>query len=177
MSFLDIHILGDPVLRSVSKPVTTFDEDLERLAQDMLDTMHAAPGVGLAAPQVGRLIRMFVFDSGESSGAVVNPSIVWSSEETQESDEGCLSVPEIYIPVIRAMSVRVEAQTVKGEPVVWECTGFESRIFQHETDHLDGIMFIDRLTDERRKEAWRLIREAGIEGRPPRRPAPAEKNL
>src|SRR5258708_1901819 len=117
MSYLDIHILGDPILRSVSKPVTAFGEELKQFSDDMLDTMHAAPGVGLAAPQVGKLIRLFVFDSGERSGAVVNPSIEWLSEETQESDEGCLSVPEIYIPVVRAMHVRVEAHDVFGNKV------------------------------------------------------------
>ena len=174
---MDIRVIGDPVLRTVAAPVTVFDDDLARFAADLLDTMNAAPGVGLAAPQVGRLIRLFVFDSGDRSGAVVNPSITWMSEETQLGDEGCLSVPEIFLPVERAMHVRVQAQDLRGVAVTWECSGFEARIFQHETDHLDGILFIDRLTDERRKEAWRLIREAQLEGAPPRNPGRAERSL
>ncbi|GAC1424499.1 MAG: peptide deformylase [Actinomycetota bacterium] len=177
MSFMDIRIIGDPVLRTVASVITVFDDDLARFAADLMDTMHAAPGVGLAAPQVGRLIRMFVFNSGDRSGAVFNPSITWMSEETQIGDEGCLSVPEIYLPVERAMQVRVAAQDVQGQPLVWECEGFEARIFQHEIDHLDGIMFIDRLTAEHRRQAWRLIREAQLEGAPPRNPGSAQRSL
>lgn len=170
MSFLDIRIIGDPVLRATAAPVTVFDDELARFADNLLATMHAAPGVGLAAPQVGRLSRLFVFDSGDREGAVVNPSITWWSDEKQFGDEGCLSVPGIFLPVERAMHVTVDAQDVTGARLQWECSEFEARIFQHEIDHLDGIMFIDRLTAEHRKEAWRLIREAQMEGRPPHRP-------
>src|SRR5919109_1262155 len=97
MGMLDIRIFGDPVLRTVTQPVTVFDDALARLAEDMLETMRAAPGVGLAAPQVGHLIRLFVYDSGEEgeSGAMVNPEIVWFSDETEEGEEGCLSLPGI----------------------------------------------------------------------------------
>ncbi|MGH2829222.1 MAG: peptide deformylase [Actinomycetota bacterium] len=170
---LDIRLWGDPVLRSTARPVEVFDDALARLAQDMLETMRAAPGVGLAAPQVGADRRLFVYDSGEQSGAICNPEIIWASEETQEVEEGCLSIPDVYLPVTRAMHVRVRAQDLAGATIVLEASEFEARIFQHEIDHLDGVLFVDRLTEERRKEAMRLIREMEVGERPPARPRPA----
>ncbi len=171
MGTLDIRVLGDPVLRTPARPVTDFDEPLARLAADMLETMHAAPGVGLAAPQVGVDRRLFVFDSGQREGALCNPSVVWRSDETQTGEEGCLSVPDVYFPVTRAMHVRVQAQELDGTPVVVEGSGFEARIFQHEIDHLDGVLFIDRLDEATRKEALRLLREMQLG----ERPAPAAR--
>ena len=168
MGMLDIRTFGDPVLRSPASPVVGFDDKLAALAADMHETMKAAPGVGLAAPQVGVPRRLFVFDSGEESGAYANPEIVWRSEETQEGEEGCLSIPGIYFPVVRAMKVRVTAQIVDGSPVEREVEGFLARIFQHEIDHLDGVLFVDRLDPERRREALRTIREAELGlGQPP----------
>jgi peptide deformylase len=166
MGMLDIRLWGDPVLRTKARPVVAFDDSLRRLAEDMLDTMRAAPGVGLAAPQVGHDVRMFVFDSGERSGAVCNPEVVWLSEETQDGEEGCLSIPDVYFPVIRAMHCRVQAQDVSGQPLTLEGSGLEARIFQHEIDHLDGVLFVDRLTEEHRKEALRLIRELQLSDHP-----------
>lgn len=162
MGMLDIRTFGDPVLRSPALPVTEFGDRIAALADDMHETMKAAPGVGLAAPQVGVPRRLFVFDSGEESGSYANPEIVWRSEETQEGEEGCLSIPGIYFPVVRAMKIRVTAQLVDGAPVEREAEGFLARIFQHEIDHLDGILFVDRLDPERRKEAMRTIREAEL---------------
>ena len=175
MGMLDIRTFGDPVLRTPALPVTDFDAKLAALAADMHETMKAAPGVGLAAPQVGVPRRLFVFDSGEESGAYANPEIVWRGDETQEGEEGCLSIPGIYFPVVRAMNVRVTAQLLDGTAVEREAEGFLARIFQHEIDHLDGILFVERLDPEHRKEALRAIREAelGIAQAPATDPARA----
>ncbi|MGH2786175.1 MAG: peptide deformylase [Actinomycetota bacterium] len=162
MGQLDIRTFGDPVLRTPALPVVDFDDKLAALADDMRETMLAAPGVGLAAPQVGVPRRLFVFDSGEESGAYANPEIMWRSEETQEGEEGCLSIPGIYFPVVRASRVTVRAQLVDGSPLEREAEGFLARIFQHEVDHLDGVLFVDRLDPERRREAMRVIREAEL---------------
>jgi peptide deformylase len=162
MGRLDIRTFGDPVLRTPAMPVTDFDEKLTALAADMRETMLAAPGVGLAAPQVGVPRRLFTFDSGEENGAYANPEIVWRSEETQEGEEGCLSIPGIYFPVVRALRVRVTAQLVDGTALEREAEGFLARIFQHEIDHLDGVLFVDRLDAEHRREAMRTIREAEL---------------
>lgn len=173
MGALDIRIWGDPVLRTKARPVEVFDDALRTLADNMLETMRAAPGVGLAAPQVGVDRRLFVYDSGERFGALCNPTIVWRSEETQEGEEGCLSIPGVYFPVVRAMHVRVEAQDVFGNHVVEEAAEFEARIFQHEIDHLDGILFVDRLEDDKRKEAMRAIREMLLSNEQPGGSSPA----
>lgn len=159
VAILPILTVGDPVLRSKAKQVESFDVALATLAADMHETMAAAPGVGLAAPQVGRPIRLFTFDSGEHMGALVNPEIVWFSDETEEAEEGCLSVPGMYFPVARALRVRVHAQDLSGEGVEQEGEGLLARIFQHEIDHLDGILFIDRLAPELRREAMRHLRD------------------
>jgi peptide deformylase len=137
----------------------------------MHETMRAAPGVGLAATQVGRLLRMFVYDAGEEdgSGTLVNPEIVWASEETVEAEEGCLSLPGTYYPVTRAVAVKVRAQDVTGAPFEREGEGFLARIFQHEIDHLDGILFIDRLAPELRKEAMKALRDQDFGMAPPPR--------
>ena len=170
MAKLEILKLGNPVLRSRCAPIEMFDDALSTLAEDMLETMRDAPGVGLAAPQVGRPIRLFVFDDGDgSSGAVCNPVIVWRSEETNEAEEGCLSIPGTYFPVVRATTVRVEAADRKGVPVSLDAEGFLARIFQHEIDHLDGIMFIDRLSPELRKEAQRVLLDQDFGMAPPPR--------
>ena len=162
MGVLTIRTFGDPVLRSPALDVVEFDQRLRVLADDMRETMHAAPGVGLAAPQVGVPRRLFTFDSGEESGAYANPEIVWRSDETQEGEEGCLSIPGVYFPVTRAMKVRVKAQTLDGAETEHEAEGFLARIFQHEIDHLAGVLFVDRLEPDVRKEAMRLIREAEL---------------
>jgi peptide deformylase len=169
VAVLQIRTFGDPVLRSPALDVVDFDARLKTLAADMHDTMKAAPGVGLAAPQVGIPRRLFTFDSVEEAGAYANPEIVWFSDEQQEGEEGCLSIPGVYFPVQRAMKVRVRAQTLDAEPVEREAEGFLARIFQHEIDHLAGTLFVDRLDAEHRREAMRLIRETelGIAQTPP----------
>lgn len=167
MTVLEIRKFGDPVLRSPALPVVEFDARLATLAADMTDTMHAAPGVGLAAPQVGVPRRVFTFDSGEEAGAYANPEIVWRSDETQEGEEGCLSVPGVYFPVTRAAQIRVRALSLEGDEIEREAEAFLARIFQHEIDHLDGVLFIDRLDAEHRREAMRLIRDAALGLVPP----------
>ena len=178
MAILTIRTLGDPILRSKASPVTIFDDDLAQLSADMHETMRAAPGVGLAATQVGRLLRMFVYDSGDDGeqGTLVNPEITWTSEETEEAEEGCLSLPGTYYPVTRATAVRVRAQDTTGAPIEKEAEGFLARIFQHEIDHLDGILFIDRLAPEFRKEAMKALRDQDFGMSPPPR-AKASKTL
>ena len=176
MAKLQILTLGDPRLRSTCAPVTHFDAELQTLADDMLETMHAAPGVGLAAPQVGRLIRMFVFDDGdETSGALCNPTIVWRSEEVAEAEEGCLSIPGQYFPVERHVAVKVEAFGVTGAAATFDAEGFLARIFQHEIDHLDGILFIDRLSPDLRREAQRALMDQDFGLKPPPRRRPEEQ--
>jgi peptide deformylase len=162
MTVLEIRTFGDPVLRSPALDVVDFDDRLARLARDMRETMLAAPGVGLAAPQVGVARRLFVYDSGEEAGALANPRIVWRSEETEEAEEGCLSIPDLSFPVRRALAVRVEAREIDGTPTAREAEGFLARIFQHEIDHLDGILFVDRLAPELRRQAMRLLRERAL---------------
>ena len=162
MGLLSIRTFGDPVLRSPALDVVEFDARLTTLADDMRETMMAAPGVGLAAPQVGVPRRLFTFDSGEESGAYANPEIVWRSEEIQEGEEGCLSIPGVYFPVTRAMKVKVRAQDLDGSSIEHEAEGFLARIFQHEIDHLAGVLFVDRLEAEHRREAMRMIREAEL---------------
>lgn len=169
MAILTVRTLGDPILRSKASPVSSFDDALRTLAEDMLETMRDAPGVGLAAPQVGHLIRVFVWDDGEEHGVMANPEIVWASEETEEAEEGCLSVPGIYFPVVRAVRVRVDAQAVDGAAVEVEADGFRARIFQHEIDHLDGVLFLDRLPPDLRKQAMRHLREQDFGMSPPPR--------
>jgi len=173
VAILNIRTLGDPILRSKTARVTTFDDDLARLAADMLETMREAPGVGLAAPQVGHLIRLFVYDSGEEdqSGAMVNPEIVWFSEETEEGEEGCLSLPGVAYAVRRSVRVRVRGLAVDATPIERDAEGFLARIFQHEIDHLDGILFIDRLAPEIHKEAMKNLREQDFGMSPPPRKA------
>jgi peptide deformylase len=178
VAILTIRTLGDPILLSKAPRVTVFDDDLAQLAADMHETMRAAPGVGLAATQVGRLLRMFVYNSGDEgeSGTLVNPEIIWSSEETEEAEEGCLSLPGTYYPVTRAVAVKVRAQDVTGAPVEKMAEAFLARIFQHEIDHLDGILFIDRLAPDLRKEAMKAIRDQDFGMTPPPR-SKASKSL
>jgi peptide deformylase len=159
-----IRVFGDPVLRQPAKEVNEFDGTLRKLADDMLATMYDAPGVGLAAPQVGIQKRMFVYDVGEGPGVVVNPVIRERSGEWTY-DEGCLSVPGLYWPIERAMRVRLTGQDVDGRPIEFEAEELLARMFQHEVDHLDGLLLLTRLTKEQHKEAMRTLRN-----NPPRRP-------
>jgi peptide deformylase len=154
MSLLRIHHYPDPVLKQRAEPVTRFDTELQRLADDMLETMYAAPGVGLAAPQVGVSRRLIVLDCSPKDAPqapliAVNPEIVTREGECCE-EEGCLSVPEYYAKVVRSEKIRVRYQEPDGTPREVEADGLWSICFQHEIDHLDGILFVDRLSPLKR---------------------------
>ncbi len=175
MALLPIRIYPDDVLRAECRPVTDFDDELRRLAKDMVDTMYAAPGVGLAAPQVGRDLRLAVVDVtvGEEEGrllTLVNPRI--TRHEGSEVDvEGCLSIPEFTEKVSRPAAITVEAQDLDGNPFTLEADGFLARAICHEVDHLDGVLFVDHLKGLRRDRARRHLRRLLRDGVPERAPA------
>lgn len=157
-----IRQLGDPVLRTPAAPVEQFDDALRDEADRMIALMHEARGVGLAAPQIGRLRRLIVIDphEGDPPQALVNPEVVWRSDEEELGPEGCLSIGEVSVDVPRAVSIRVTAMDVAGKSLEIDATGFVARVIQHEVDHLDGILILDRTSPEERKEALRVLREA-----------------
>ena len=162
----DIRVIGDPVLRERAHEVTEFDRSLRKFAKRMIRTMHDAPGVGLAAPQVGVLQRLLVYDVDDDPRVLVNPVLGEYSDETEESEEGCLSVPGVTMPVERAVSVRVQGLDEYGEPVDFRAEGFEARVIQHENDHLDGVLIVDRTSRSARAAALRTMRDneaAGVE--------------
>lgn len=155
---LPIRTLGDPVLREPAKPVGDFDRSLERLVADMLETMYDAPGVGLAGPQVGVSLRLFTFDDGETGPMVMaNPELLDADEEIVE-EEGCLSIPGPFHPTPRHRRVRFRGLDVKGRPYERTGEGLLARILQHETDHLDGRLYIDRLDDDGRRTVMAELR-------------------
>ena len=159
MSVQPIRLFGDPVLRTPAEPVVDFDKELRTLVKDLQETMLDAPGVGLAAPQIGVGLRVFTYHVDDALGHLVNPVLDLSAEE-QEDDEGCLSFPGLAYPTKRAWSVVAKGQDMHGEPVTIEGTELLARCVQHETDHLDGVLFIDRLDKAQRKLALKAIREA-----------------
>lgn len=159
MAVQPIRLFGDPVLRTPAEPVVDFDKELRILVKDLTETMLEAPGSGLAAPQIGVGLRVFVYDVDDELGHLINP-VLDLSDEIQDGEEGCLSIPGIAIDTKRAKRVVAKGHTMHGDPVVIEGSDLLARCVQHETDHLDGILFIDRLDREARKEAMRLIREA-----------------
>ena len=165
MSVQPIRLFGDPVLRTPATPVVDFDKELRRLVQDLTDTMLEAPGAGLAAPQIGVGLRVFTWNVDGEVGHLVNPSLDLS-EEIQDGEEGCLSIPGLTFDCRRALSVVAKGFDMHGEPVVVEGSELLARAIQHETDHLDGILFVDRLDRETRKAAMRAIREAEWFGEP-----------
>jgi len=158
-----IRLFGDPVLRTPAEPVVDFDKELRTLVKDLEDTMLEAPGVGLAAPQIGVGLRVFTYHVDDVLGHLVNPSLDLT-DETQEDEEGCLSFPGLAFPCVRAYGVVAKGFDMYGEPVVVEGTELLARCVQHETDHLDGILFIDRLDRAQRKLAMKAIREADWSG-------------
>jgi peptide deformylase len=160
-----IRLFGDPVLRTVADPVTDFDKELRTLVKDLQDTMLDAPGAGLAAPQIGVSLRVFVYYVDDELGHLVNPDLTFSEEE-QFGEEGCLSIPELFFDCRRAMRVVARGMNMYGEPVTIEGSAMLARAIQHETDHLDGILFVDRLDREQRKLALRAIRDAEWSGQP-----------
>ena len=163
MTVLAIRTLGDPVLREHAAPVHTFDDALRRLADDMVETMHAAPGVGLAANQVGVRLACFVYDDRDGrAGFVANPQLS-DLEDEETIDEGCLSVPGPYHPTSRALRVRLRGLDLEGKPMDVHVEGLLARIFQHETDHLNGKLYLDRLDEEGRRDVMRQLRELEVE--------------
>ena len=156
---LPIRKLGDPVLKSPAKPVASFDDALRKLAQDMVETMYDAEGVGLAGPQVGLSQRLFVFDDGESGPKfMANPELSGGQGEVT-IDEGCLSIPGPYYPTMRFERIRCRGRDLQGAPYEIEAEGLLARIFQHETDHLDGMLYIDRLDDQARRSVLAELRQ------------------
>ena len=165
MAIQPIRLFGDPVLRTPAAEVTDFDKELRRLVEDLTDTMRDAPGSGLAAPQIGVGLRVFTWHVEGRLGHLVNPRLTLS-EETQDGPEGCLSIPDLTFDCRRARSVVATGFDMYGEPVTVEGSDLLARAIQHETDHLDGILFVDRLDREARREAMRAIREAAWFGQP-----------
>lgn len=155
----EIRTFGDPVLKSRATTVKDFDESLEQLAQEMVRIMREHEGVGLAANQIGRLKRVFVAAYEDEEYAIVNPVIEESSELTETDIEGCLSIPETRVEVERPAAVTISGQDPSGAPVRVEAQGLLARIFQHEIDHLDGVLILDRTDRESRKRAMREMRE------------------
>jgi peptide deformylase len=166
MPLKPIRLFGDPVLRTPAAPVDTFDKELRTLVSDLTDTMLEAPGVGLAAPQIGVSLRVFTYLADDHVGHLINPSLDLS-EEMQDGEEGCLSLPGLAYDTKRAMRVVAKGMNMHGEPVTVEGSELLARIVQHETDHLDGILFIDRLDPEERKAAMKEIRQSEWFGAPP----------
>jgi peptide deformylase len=159
-----IRQYGDPVLRMRAREVDAFDDDLERLAERMTALMHEANGVGLAATQVGVLRRLFVFvDEGEDR-VLVNPVITSSSGDTETDDEGCLSLRDVLVPITRPTAITIEGVGTRGEPVKLELELPSSRAAQHELDHLDGVLIIDRTDDESRRAALARLRPQPVLG-------------
>jgi peptide deformylase len=154
-----IRLFGDPVLRTAALEVVDFDRELRRLVEDLTDTMLEAPGAGLAAPQIGVGLRAFTWHVDGEVGHLVNP-VLSLSEETQDGAEGCLSIPGLSIDCRRALRVVATGSDMYGEPVTIQGSELLARAIQHETDHLDGVLFVDRLTPENRKLAMREIRES-----------------
>lgn len=156
---MPIRTLGDPVLREPSKPVDRFDASLHRLIEEMMETMYAANGVGLAGPQVGLSLQMFTYDDGETGPSfLANPELSLLDAGLVH-DEGCLSIPGPYHPTMRAGRVRISGADGFGRPTEIEAEGLLARIFQHETDHLHGMLFIDRLDDAGRRAVMAELRQ------------------
>jgi peptide deformylase len=155
-----IRYFGDPVLRTPADPVVTFDKEVRRLVQDLVDTMQKAGGAGLAAPQLGVGLRVFSFDIDDVVGHLINPMLEFPDEEEQDGPEGCLSLPGLYFDTKRRQNVVATGFNQHGDPVRIVGTGLMARCAQHETDHLDGVLFVDRLDAERRKQAMKEIRAA-----------------
>jgi peptide deformylase len=163
LALTQIRQYGDPVLRMTGREVSVFDEDLQRLVTRMRQLMHDARGVGLAATQTGILQRVFVFQKDEEEVvAVVNPVLTDLSDETEIEDEGCLSLQGVTVPVERHLRLTLEGKDPEGNALRFELEGHRARIAQHEVDHLDGVLIIDRTTDEARKVALAVLRPRPI---------------
>jgi len=157
----EIRVFGDPVLRQPTQDVAEIDEKLVKLADDMLATMYAAPGIGLAAPQVGIQKRLFVYDIGEGPHAVVNPRLS-GMEGEWTYEEGCLSVPELSWPIVRYERVHLDGYDLSGDELSIDADELLARMFQHECDHLDGMLLLERLDKRQRKGAMRALRQRAL---------------
>jgi peptide deformylase len=157
-----IRSFGDPVLRTKARPIERFDDELRREVERMAQLMDDALGVGLAATQVGVVHRLLVYRVMQDAplGALINPEVEWAGRETEAMEEGCLSLPGVLVEVDRPVHVRVRALNEFGDPIMIEASGLEARVIQHEIDHLDGVLILDRTSREQRKEAMRTLREA-----------------
>ena len=156
-----VRKFGDPVLRSKARPIEVFDDALRDEVSRMAGLMHDSMGIGLAATQLGTLHRVLVYRVEHSSpvNALINPELEWSGKEKESMEEGCLSLPGVHVDVERPVNVRVRAQDVGGRPITVEASGLEARVIQHEMDHLDGVLIVDRAPRDQRKEAMRVLRE------------------
>ena len=159
MTAQPIRLFGDPVLRSPAAPVEVFDKELRNLVRDLTETMQQAPGAGLSANQIGVALRVFTYDIDGVVGHLINPDLDLSSE-MEEGPEGCLSLPGLTFDTPRAIRTVAKGFNMHGEPVVLEGSGLLARCVQHETDHLDGVLFIDRLNPAERKAAMKEIRQS-----------------
>ena len=156
-----IRSFGDPVLRTKARPIERFDDALRQEVERMGELMDDALGVGLAATQVGVVHRLLVYRVGQNAplAALINPEVEWSGRDSEAMEEGCLSLPGVLVEVDRPIHVRVRALNEFGEPITIEASGLEARVIQHEIDHLDGVLILDRTSRDQRKEAMRILRE------------------
>jgi peptide deformylase len=167
----EIRIYGDPVLKTKAAEITNIDGTLVRLAEEMIEVMYEAPGVGLAAPQIGVQKQLFVYDVGDGPNTIINPEIVESSGEWVY-DEGCLSIPGLYVEIVRPKEVLLKGIDLDGNEIQIEADEMAARAFQHELDHLQGVLMFERMTPEQRKEAmaeWRHLRDAPSPAEPKKR--------
>lgn len=158
MSSRPIRMFGDPVLREATRPVTIFDDRLRTVINDLLDTVDAPGRAGVAAPQIGVSVRAFSYNVDDQHGYVINPELVELSAAQQDDEEGCLSLPGLSFPTNRAQRAVVRGVDVDNEPVTVSGEGLMARCLQHETDHLDGTVYLQRLDVETRREAYRQVR-------------------
>ena len=164
MAIRPVRLFGDPVLRTPAEPVPDFDKQLRNLVKDLTQTLKDAQGAGLAAPQIGVGLRVFAYAVGSERGYLVNPELSFPDEQEQDGEEGCLSFPGIYFDVKRRLNTVARGFSDRGDPVQVVGTDVLARCLQHETDHLDGVLFIDRMDPAIRKQAMREIREADWNG-------------
>src|SRR5450759_528162 len=161
MSTYSVRTYGDPVLKQVARDVDQIDGALARLVDDMVDTMYDAEGAGLAAPQVGVQKRLFVYDVGAGPEVMINPTIIETDGEWYH-DEGCLSIPGLRLGIIRPKQVHISGYNLAGKEISIEAYEFLGRVFQHEVDHLDGVLMVERLEDDMRKQALRVLRDRAL---------------
>ena len=160
MAIRPVRLFGDPVLRTPAEPVRDFDKQLRGLVKDLRQTLDDAEGAGLAAPQIGVGLRVFAYHVDGQRGYLVNPDLTFPDEESQDGEEGCLSFPGIYFDVKRRLNTVARGYTDRGDPVQLVGSHIMARCLQHETDHLDGVLFIDRMDEQTRKAAMKAIRAA-----------------